>query len=244
MKKKIGISFVIALLFTATYFLLNKQSGEPKINDSLVTETSEEELDDEVDTVIETVEENTVELRVIDGVFKTDGKNLYRYGRIYESTWYDETQPRPETLIDMDTFVHATSSYYKDKNDVYRHNEGIETDQLKNLNADLDSFNFLGELVESRFFWKDKNSVYYVGEKIENSNPDTFQFIGMKSWGEEYYKDSSQVYFLFDLKDGPGVISIVEGADSKTFEIIYDDLNKDSEDINGSYRRGVLVESK
>ena len=94
--------------------------------------------------------------------------------------------------------------YEKDNDFVFYANKKIEGADLETFEP-LESF-IVGAMYDTYIF-KDKHSVYLRGHKISYADPDTFEVLG-----GGYSKDGVSVYYITEK---------VEGADSKTLELIY-----------------------
>jgi len=95
------------------------------------------------------------------------------------------------------------------------------------------------EQIASHFI-KDKNNVYYQGEKIQGADPSTF-----KALGEDYFKDKNNVYQLImpkekkipniaglcDLSKFEGSVKKMEKADPNTFEALGNGYFKDKNSV-------------
>lgn len=112
--------------------------------------------------------------------------------------------------------------YAKDKNHVY-----LVADYYRNYGIfilkDADPLSF--EILRGRFS-RDKNSVYYWGQKIEWADRTTF--IALGDW-DQYGKDKNKVYIWFE---------IVDGADSWTFEILSNGILQDKRFIYENISQG------
>ena len=100
------------------------------------------------------------------------------------------------------------------------------------------------EQIASHFI-KDKNNVYYQGEKIQGADPSTF-----KALGEDYFKDKNNVYQLImpkekkipniaglcDLSKFEGSVKKMEKADPNTFKT--NNSYGEAEDKNHKYYLG------
>lgn len=71
--------------------------------------------------------------------------------------------------------------------------------------------------VQYNYYFKDKNNVYYKEQKIKGVDPDTFEVLGYR-----YSKDKNNVY---NYKEK------IEGADPDTFEILKHDYSKDKNNV-------------
>ena len=91
-------------------------------------------------------------------------------------------------------------------------------------NADLKTF----EILSDEDYAKDKNNVYYHGEKLNGI--DSKNFTIMKSGNEIFTKDKNGVYYQNEKLDG---------MDSKSFEILKENYFKDK---NGLYDRSLGYE--
>ena len=175
---------------------------------------------------------------VLDDEYSRDKYNIY-YGGVTLSD------------VDMDTFqIIMQDTYAKDKNKVYygsrpirevnpktvkilseiylKDDKSVFTKYGKIENADLDSFEVLGEM---HIYAKDNKNVYLFGEIIKKADPRTFEIISEKDFAT-YSKDKDKVY-VSGME--------IKGADSKTFE----KLEKStfySKDKNNLYYQEVKID--
>lgn len=75
---------------------------------------------------------------------------------------------------------------------------------------------------------KDKNNVYHNGDKMEGADSDSFRLVSVRS--DVYTKDKNNVYFLG---------KIIKGADSASFQELNGYYQRDK---NNVYCRGEIVE--
>lgn len=153
--------------------------------------------------------------KVLNDKYAKDVKNVYFSGN---KSFED---------VDAGTFEVLPSDYSKDKNNVYSPENGwiqrvnsanpktikvlnqfylkddknVFFNDEKILGADSNSFIALDK---ENGYAKDKNSVYYFGQKVEGGNAKTFEVIS----DGEYSKDDKNVYASGE---------IIKGADPKTF---------------------------
>ena len=154
---------------------------------------------------------------VLDDEYSRDKHNIY-----YDGVTLSD--------VDMDTFqIIMQDTYAKDKNKVYygsrpirevnpktvkilseiylKDDKSVFTKYGKIENADLDSFEVLGEM---HIYAKDNKNVYLFGEIIKKADPRTFEIISEIAFAT-YSKDKEKVY-ISGME--------IKGADPKTFEII------------------------
>ena len=153
--------------------------------------------------------------KVLNDKYAKDVKNVYFSGN---KSFED---------VDAGTFEVLPADYSKDKNNVYSPENGwiqrvnganpktikvlnqfylkddknVFFNDKKILGADANSFIALDK---ENGYAKDKNSVYYFGQKVEGANPKTFEVIS----DGEYSKDDKNVYASGE---------VIKGADPKTF---------------------------
>ena len=99
--------------------------------------------------------------------------------------------------VDVKSFeIIENSSYFRDKNNIFVWNEIDYDDNLKRLNdIDRESFTVLNSVIG-----KDKNGVYYVGEKILGINPDNAKIVEDLD-SESYIFQSGNNYYLVFKKE-------------------------------------------
>lgn len=119
---------------------------------------------------------------------------------------------------DSKTFEYVDCGYAKDKNSVYYYNfDHASMDLKKNKFADSDPKTFKIIIDDDYCIGKDTNSVYWYGEKVENSNGSTFEILG-----NFYARDKKQAYYYacLNIECYDPKMSIIEEAEAETFEII------------------------
>lgn len=144
--------------------------------------------------------------KLLDGGFVSDGKNV-----IFPHNSYSNNQITVFANSDPDTFEYiqpasefaiesGITSYYKDKNQVYRvvpHYEGGGANTYAVKNADPATFEVI---VTSDIFElaRDKNFLYQRGEPIEGSDPATLQTF---KFSDSFFMDQNFVYLSRDKLD-------------------------------------------
>ena len=158
----------------------------------------------------------------LDELGDIDGKTLWFPHAYEDNTRYyvlsNSDDCNSLVSLDKETFVQiGTSTYYRDKNDIYSYITGIDTNDLHPLHADTSTFEIL------RYgFARDKDYVYYpaggdgtIGAIVKGADAGSFEnLVG------PYAKDKSQVYFVNQPSEGFAKVTTIEGADTKTFEIV------------------------
>ena len=118
------------------------------------------------------------------------------------------------------------SGYHPHENDeMYFRTPTSLADEYKVEGVDLQTF----EILANEDYAKDKNNVYYYGQKVEGADSKSFTLISSKVSNLPYAKDENNVYF------GNSVI----GADVKSFVIIDFNFSKDKKNIY-SYGKKIL----
>lgn len=121
--------------------------------------------------------------------------------------------------VDVKSFeILENSNYFKDKNNIFVRNEIDYNPNLEKLNhIDKDSF-----IILTNAIGKDKNGVYYMGEKIYGINPDNSKIIKDLN-SDNYIFQSDNNYYLVSKKEE------WEQSDSKKKVVIenIDDLKID-----------------
>lgn len=127
-----------------------------------------------------------------------------------------------------DSFEVLSSVYAKDKNQVFVDcGRGFKENEIK---IDVKTVEFIQS--EYNFDWaKDKDSIYFYGEKMVDSDPNSFVILD-----DDYSKDKNNVY-IFD--SGEYAFKI-ESADPSTFEVLKNGYSKDKN--NCYFRNGDIVE--
>ena len=157
--------------------------------------------------------------------FLNDNKNIYKFIEEYDEKTGElksvKTAVVKNLKVDSKTFelFDYWENYFRDKTNVYYENELYKMDLKKIEGADRNSF----EILNSEFS-KDKNNVYYYGNKIKGISPDGFEFIGnefvFKNHEDfiSFLKDKNNVYYLKG-KIGKEKYEIVPlNFDSKSFK--------------------------
>lgn len=130
---------------------------------------------------------------------------------------------------DGSTFELLSEEYSRDKNNVYFYeNQSVSRELFRLEWADPKSF----EILERNAYSKDRNSVYYNGEKIEWSDGSTFELLN-----ENYSKDKNNVYYTENTIYSRE-LSRLEWADLKSFEILQEGYSKDR---NFVYQNGKKI---
>ena len=158
-------------------------------------------------------------------IFLKDDKNIYKLVEIFDKETGElksvKTAVVKNPKVDSKTFetFEYWPVYFRDKNNVYYENELYKMSLKKIEGADRNSF----EILNSEFS-KDKNNVYYYGNKIKGISPDGFEFIGnefvFKNHEDfiSFLKDKNNVYYLKG-KIGKEKYEIVPlNFDSKSFK--------------------------
>ena len=204
---------------------------------------------------------------VLDDEYSRDKYNIY-YGGV---TFSD---------VDMDTFqIIMQDTYAKDKNKVYygsrpirevnpktvkilseiylKDDKSVFTKYGKIENADLDSFEVLGEM---HIYAKDNKNVYLFGEIIKKADPKTFEIIKEKP---TYSKDKKYLYYsgkkIDEIRDNlenmsAGVLDIIKNGNRiyangnrlnienpENFKIIKNDYYNNPNIIYGKNDKNIYV---
>jgi len=156
---------------------------------------------------------------IVDSIFAKDIHAVYR---TTAPNLYNPCVKVP--FLDSLSFQSIRGSYYKDKNDVYRHVTGIETDRIDTLNADPNTF----ILFDGGYFSKDKNNIYAGSLILPGADPDSFSLLE-----GGYQKDNSRVYIYLPAYEGEGSTKVVASAEPKQFQVLDDKipLAKDSDSV-------------
>ena len=117
--------------------------------------------------------------------------------------------------------IHGISVYYRTEN-------GLE----KLQNADVKTFEIFKESIS---FGRDKNNVYYLGDKLNKIDPKTFEVV--EGYGITIFKDKNGVYFL----NGEKFVKI-NGADIDSFEVTM--RGKYGKDRSNVYFEGKKMEGE
>lgn len=182
--------------------------------------------------------------------FLNDNKNIYKLIAVFDEETGElksvKTAVVKNPKVDSKTFevFDYWENYFRDKTNVYYENELYKIGLKKIENADRNSFTILNSE-----FSKDKNNVYYYGNKIKGISPDGFEFVGNEFIFENredflsFLKDKNNVYYLKG-KIGKEKYEIVPlNFDSKTFkysnngfyELINSNYTSYFQDKNGVY---------
>lgn len=147
-------------------------------------------------SIVEHADPETVVL--LDYAYLKDKNNVFYYGALMND-------------VDFETFETIRTHYAKDKNHVYKGADII-------VDADPETFIFMGEINTIPEYAVDKNTAFYRGESIPDSEGISFQLLN-----DHYSKDKGNVYYES---------IIIEGADSASFELLDNDsYAKDSKYI-------------
>ena len=170
-------------------------------------------------------------------IYGKDDKNVYV---ISKSTKFDETySTKIIKNADVNSFeVMKNSMYTKDKNNIYF----TRNDVVKLEGADKDSF--VIQENENDFSY-DKNSVYFMGKKINGISSSEFRIIDLNNRNESFYflTDNKNLYKLitiFDENSGKIVktkLVTIENpkVDTKSFEVINKNFDTYYRDKNTVY---------
>ena len=178
--------------------------------------------------------------------FLNDNKNIYKLIDVFDEETGElksvKTAVVKNPKVDSKTFevFDYWENYFRDKNNVYYENELYKMGLKKIEGADRNSF----EILNSEFS-KDKNNVYYYGNKMKGINPDGFEFVGRDFKNNEdiiyFLKTKDKVYVLKN-KAGKEVYEIVPlNFDTNSFKYSNADNSYESEsagyfqDKNGVY---------
>ena len=182
--------------------------------------------------------------------FLNDNKNIYKLIDVFDEETGElksvKTAVVKNPKVDSKTFelFDHWENYFRDKTNVYYENELYKMGLKKIEGADRNSF----KILDSEFS-KDKNNVYYYGNKMKGISPDGFEFVGNKFIFENredfisFLKDKNNVYYLKG-KIGKEKYEIIPlNFDSKTFkysnngfyELINSNYTSYFKDKNGVY---------
>ena len=167
-------------------------------------------------------------------IYGKDDKNVYAISK------FDETySSKIIKNADVNSFeVMKNSMYTKDKNNIYF----TRNDVVKLEGADKDSF--VIQENENDFSY-DKNSVYFMGKKINGINSNEFRIIDLNNKNESFYflTDNKNLYKLITIFDeDSGKIAktklvTIENpkVDTKSFEVINKNFDTYYRDKNTVY---------
>lgn len=141
---------------------------------------------------------------------------------------------------DIQTFRKLNEYYDIDKNNIYYNlNSNLDIKRIKNTDGNF-------KIIEEKLI-KNKDGVYYLGEKIKEIDPNSFKIIRKNNFKKDnsyYAKDSKNVYYIQldpsyildtdnTLKDNAlkNVVKVLKGANPNTFEVINDYYSKDDKNI-------------
>ena len=147
--------------------------------------------------------------------FLNDNKNIYKFIEEYDEETSElksvKTAVVKNPKVDSKTFevFDYWENYFRDKNNVYYENELYKMGLKKIEGADRNSF----EILNSEFS-KDKNNVYYYGNKMKGISPDGFEIIG----NEFVFKNHEDLVSI--IKDKNNVYYLKGKAGSEKYEII------------------------
>lgn len=158
-------------------------------------------------------------LRILKGKFALDSDSVY-YS--YESI----------SEADPETFKILKKGYSRDKNYVFYENRTLhevqEPDQYKVL---------------CHLWGRDSQRYYFKGAEIKGADYNSFQILRTSSVSSSYAKDKNHVYYCSYFQSKIEV-SIIEGADIKTFKIVSNNMSGSAKDKNGFYNLGKRAEKK
>ena len=182
--------------------------------------------------------------------FLNDNKNIYKLIDVFDEETGElksvKTAVVKNPKVDSKTFelFDHWENYFRDKTNVYYENELYKMGLKKIEGADRNSFKILNSE-----FSKDKNNVYYYGNKMKGISPDGLEFVGNEFVFENredfisFLKDKNNVYYLKG-KIGKEKYEIIPlNFDSKTFkysnngfyELINSNYTSYFQDKNGVY---------
>ena len=157
--------------------------------------------------------------------FLNDNKNIYKLIDVFDEETGElksvKTAVVKNPKVDSKTFelFDHWENYFRDKTNVYYENELYKMGLKKIEGADRNSFKILNSE-----FSKDKNNVYYYGNKMKGISPDGLEFVGNKFIFENredfisFLKDKNNIYYLKG-KIGKEKYEIIPlNFDSKTFK--------------------------
>ena len=135
--------------------------------------------------------------------FLNDNKNIYKLIDVFDEETGElksvKTAVVKNPKVDSKTFelFDHWENYFRDKTNVYYENELYKMGLKKIEGADRNSFKILNSE-----FSKDKNNVYYYGNKMKGISPDGLEFVGNEFIFENredfisFLKDKNNVYYL------------------------------------------------
>lgn len=141
--------------------------------------------------------------------YAKDKNRLYMNGNIANNFKFDS-----ETLTLL--YNSYTGVYFKDKNNVYKHENQINISEEAPGNPEIvegvDPVT-VQSVDNSWEYFKDKNNVYRYGEKIGGVDPLTFEWIKTRrlAYDKLWMKDKNHVYL-----EG----KVIDGADLDTFDVL------------------------
>ncbi len=154
-------------------------------------------------------------------IYSRDRSNVFMNGNVILDVEVPSFEfIKPACVDDLgSTFCDIHVFYTKDSNSVFVDGKKIE-------GMDPDTFEFFDDPCV-----RDKHSVYCSGEKVSGADPDSYEVI------RKYcYDDCELLGFARDRrKVYKNYTEIVPGADSKTFELLSDEYQRDK---NYAYRDG------
>ena len=136
---------------------------------------------------------------------------------------------------DIQTFRKLNEYYDIDKNNIYYNlNSNLDIKRIKNTDGNF-------KIIEEKLI-KNKDGMYYLGEKIKEIDPNSFKIIrknNLKKDNSYYAKDSKNVYYIqldpsyiLDTDNTlKNVVKVLKGANPNTFEVINDYYSKDDKNI-------------
>jgi hypothetical protein len=136
-----------------------------------------------------------------------------------------------DNFIINDGLEALSENYLKDNQFVYFKKLSGDENIVKIEQADSNSFTvFQKEYVtDNRFFAKDKQNVFYLGEIVEGADNETFTLLG-----DYYAKDKNNAYYMK---------KIINGVDLSTFKTYEHDNSACScaKDKNHIYQNGKII---
>ena len=153
-----------------------------------------------------------------DEIFEIFGKVFAKYnGIVYCGAYIIES-------ADADSFSTISTYYAKDKNAVYT----AECNTIEALSPN--DTEIIKEAGRTSYI-KDKNNVFFFGQKINSANPATFEVLG-----DGYSKDINNVFYN-QINETP----IILEADPVLFEVLSNGYSKDA---NNFYLNGNKISKK
>ena len=168
--------------------------------------------------------------------FLNDNKNIYKLIDIFDEETGElksvKTAVVKNPKVDSKTFeiFSYSENYFRDKDNVYYENELYKMGLKKIEGADRNSFEVLNDE-----FSKDKNNVYYYGNKMKGISPVGLEFV------DSNFKNGEDIISFFKTKDK--VYALKTRTGKEAYEIV--PLNSDAtsfKDSNADYPYGSKFE--